>query len=50
MQFEDPASHRDGVTGIIATVEAGGEIGVRSKPIHDAAFTFIPPLCTYNDL
>ena len=50
MQFKDPASDRDGVTGIIAAVIAGGEIRLCSKPIHDAAFALIPPLCTYNHL
>jgi hypothetical protein len=50
MQLEDTAPHRDGVTSIITPIEAGREIALRGKPIHDATFALIPPLGTHDDL
>jgi hypothetical protein len=50
MQFKDPASHCDSVTGIIATVITGGESSLSGKPIHNATFALIPPLCTNDHL
>ena len=50
VQFENARPHRDRVTGIIAAVIAGADIGMGGKPVHDAAFPLVPPLCTNNDL
>ena len=50
VQFENVRAHRNGVAGIIAAVIAGADICPGGEPVHDPAFSFVPPLGTNNDL
>jgi hypothetical protein len=50
MQFKDPVSYSYSVPGIIAAVVAGGEIHLFGEPVHNTAFSLVPPLRTYNYL
>src|SRR5688572_9240416 len=44
MQYGLFAVHHQGVTGVVAALEADDDIGVAGKKIDDFAFTFVAPL------
>ena len=50
MKFEDLASNRDGVTGVVSAVVTRHVVGPRGEIIHDAPFALITPLSADNDI